>query len=81
MESGEARDELRLSVPLECDTLLLKDVEEKEDATISTNLVWKIVCTKFLNMGVAKNILVKAWGEQESLSTTNLGPTCICLIS
>ena len=61
-------------MPLEGDTVPLEDVEEKEGAIITSTLVEKIICSKVLNRGAVKNILVKAWGELGTLSITDLGP-------
>ena len=73
MRSDIIAEQLGWSVPLEGDTMPLDDVEEKEVAVITFTLVRKIMCSKVLNRGAVKNILVKAWGEPSTMSIIDLG--------
>ena len=73
MRSDIIVEQLGWSVPLEGDTMPLDDVEEKEVAVITFTLVRKIMCSKVLNRGAVKNILVKAWGEPSTMSIIDLG--------
>ena len=67
-------EELGWSVPLEGDVVPLEEVEEKETSVITSTLVGKVICNKILNRGAVKNILFQAWGEPQTLTTTDLGP-------
>ena len=59
----------------------LEDVEESRNEVLTSTLVGKVIYSKVLNKWIVKNILVKAWGEPQTLTISDLGPNFSCSIS